>query len=237
MVLNMNEEDFFSSITIKDDEIEKARHYIKYRGLHEHVYVRDYLESVIGNKPTYAQIATAMRYDKSIRRIIYKYIGLLEEFLRAYVCNKYENDVNLLPKTEALLNVLESNCLYHAIIGLTFNKLISEVKLLPDEDKEDLFDCYVGKKDFFNRDMQAIVDLRNEVSHNRFLLCNMGLSISSAGDNNGSLWSNIKNLHNYLPEFARDKFVKDITDCSLSRDIKYDSQVEWDLVEAIIITF
>lgn len=86
----INYDDFFSLIDIEECEKASAKEYIKLRGFQEHVDMAKYLLSFSeGRKPTYKEIATSFRYDKRIRRILYKYLGLLEEYYRAYICNTF----------------------------------------------------------------------------------------------------------------------------------------------------
>ena len=84
-------------------------------------------------------------------------------------------------------------------------------------------------------DLYAIVALRNEVSHNRFLLDNKNLKKCSAGDGNGSLWTNIINLKNCLPEPIRMQFTIDINDCAKEGKIDYSNQTQWVLIDGLIV--
>ncbi len=229
-------EKFLSSIILEDKEYESATFYLNVRGIAEHEMVRDYLVSMTGGKITYSQIATAMRYDKRIRRIVFKYIGLLEEYIRAYLCNKYSSNYSMIDKANGLKKALSENKnFYDAIESLTFNKLISQIKFMPEDDKIEIFDNYKSKEDWFVRDLDAIVALRDEVSHNRFILNSVRLKKNSAGDNNGSLWSNLVNLKNYLPIFARRTFANEINESTIPSEKKYPNQTEWDLIPSIIV--
>ena len=229
-------DEFFNSITILEEEKKAALFYLRYRGIAEHEYVRDYLQSVSTDKVSYAQIATAMRYDKRIRRIVFKYIGLLEESIRAYICNKYRDNYDCLDKAKGLEEALATtNDLYKAIASLTFNKLISQIKKHPENDIRDLFKKAKDDLKTIKKDLSAIVELRNECSHNRFLLSNSDLLKNSSGDKNGSLWSNLLNLREYLPYFAKDAFTKEINDSAKASENKYENESKWELVEVIII--
>ena len=88
----MTYDEFWNKIIITEEEKEKSIHYLQYRGVDEHNHIRQHLESLSGEKVSYAEIATAFRYDKRIRRVLYKYIGLLEESIRAYISNKYSDN-------------------------------------------------------------------------------------------------------------------------------------------------
>ena len=229
-------EDFFNSISIEEIERESATFYLRVRGVAEHEMVRNYLASMTGERISYSQIATTMRYDKRIRRIVFKYIGLLEEYIRAYLCNKYSTDYSKINHAKGLKNALLGNAgFYAAIESLTFNKLISQIKVMPEEDKMNLFEQYKTNKDWFVRDLEAIIALRDEVSHNRFLINSVRLKINSKGDKNGSLWSNLVNLKNYLPGFAREGFAQEINESKNENENKYSKQTKWNLIPSIII--
>ena len=85
-----NLDTLFSLIEIKEEEKDSSKEFIKLRGLEEHILMANYLASHLENrKPTYSEVATAFRYDKRIRRIVYKYIGLIEEYYRSFLCNNF----------------------------------------------------------------------------------------------------------------------------------------------------
>ena len=100
---------FIKSIAIDENDIFKAKYYIKIRGLNEHIFIKEYIESH-DITPSYSMIASIFRYDKRIRRILFKYIGLIEEYLRAYLLNNY--DIN------------QDNNAYYKISKLHFSELM-----------------------------------------------------------------------------------------------------------------
>ena len=92
----MTKEQFWEQIDITEEEKLKSEIYLKYRGIDAHDNLRCFLQSLSCKKVTYSSIATAFRYDKRIRRIIFKYIGFGEEAIRAYISNKYADDIESL---------------------------------------------------------------------------------------------------------------------------------------------
>ena len=230
----MTYEDFFARVVIDDTNKGKAMHYLDVRGISEHIFVAEYLQSLKADKVTYAEVATAFRYDKRIRRIIYKYIGFLEEYIRAYIINKYEDAYSNISLTNTVLkNINKSPSFYEAVIGLTFGELISQVLLLPNDDINNLFHC-----DFSQQNLRALVGLRNEVNHNRFLLHNKSLRECQVGAiYQCSLYANILNLINHLPDGFAKSFVKEINDAMKLTESQFESQTDWVLVSDIIIQF
>lgn len=236
----MTKEEFWSKIEITEEEKKQSIHFLKYRGIDEHDHVRQYLESLTGRKVFYSEIATTFRYDKRIRRVLYKYIGLLEESIRAYIANKYNNSTNTIKHTSKVSRLLkESNSLYTTLSELTFGELISQAIRLTKSDKKQLFEKYLEKEDNYqhlSKDLYAIVELRNEISHNRFLLNNKRLKSCSVGDGNCTLWANAVNLYEILPIPFNISFVDEIINCSRKdlRSKKYHSN--WSLISEIVIT-
>ncbi|MCI8733498.1 MAG: hypothetical protein HFE29_04125 [Clostridia bacterium] len=228
----MNYDEFFDKVYIEEIDKNKAKYYLDNRGICEHIFVAEYLQSLKTEKVTYYEVATAFRYDKRIRRIIYKYIGFLEEYLRAYIINHFRTNTSNLKTTKILSNLLAKyEDLYSAVNQLTFGNLISQVKKLPVSHLNKIFSVNIR-----NKNLDALVGLRNEVNHNRFLLHNKSLRSCTVGTNNGrSLWANIINLSNLLPEKLRMNLQKEIDIAKEPRKIKFEGQVEWSLIEEIII--
>ncbi len=228
----MNYDAFFDKVIIEEIDKAKAIYYLNSRGICEHIFVADYLQSLKADKVTYDEVATAFRYDKRIRRIIYKFIGFLEEYLRAYITNHFNTNVNQLETTNVLLELLNKyHDLYLAVSQLTFGNLISQVKKLPLSHRNNIFNI-----DTKNKNLDALVGLRNEVNHNRFLLHNKSLRSCTVGKNSGrSLWANIMNLSNHLPENTKKGLIEEIEIAKVEGKINFDSQVKWDLLTEIIL--
>lgn len=230
----MTEDEFFKAIKIAQEDIEKARFYIKYRGLSEHCFVLEYLQTFKNETVTYSEIATALRYDKRIRRILYKFLGLLEEYIRAFILNKYESNENDLPKTkELIIQLNKQSNLYQALNQLSFGNLVREVKLLSQSDLSELF----FNVEYKEKNLTSIVTLRNEVCHNRFLLHNKRLGgVTINGKTSYSLWSNVINLLNHLPEHVKESLMNEIVDSQKEgKKANKNNQVEWNLIKDVII--
>lgn len=233
----MTYEAFWTKIIISEKEKEQSKHFLKYRGVGSHENVREFLQSLTGEVVTYTAIATAFRYDKRIRRILYKYIGFLEETIRAYIANKYSDNINSLKCIKKVLaSLADGKSLFDSLSGLTFGELKKQVNALPDEDKKQIFPCHKGTAKCLEKDLTAVVVLRNEVSHNRFLLDCKRLSKCSVGDKNNSLWANIINLKNLLPRYLHENYKSEINDAKKQAENKYKEQVAWNLLPNIIIS-
>ena len=87
-----------------------------------------FLQSLKETTVEYSEIATVFRYDKRIRRIIFKYIGFLEEYLRAYISNTYGENTRKFQHTSKLnaaFNKLGN--LFLALLDVPFGQLINQI--------------------------------------------------------------------------------------------------------------
>ncbi len=93
----MTYEEFWEKIIISEEEKQKSQHYLQYRGVEEHDHVRQYLESFSGEKVSYAEIATAFRYDIVLLQFAFALIHIVFvlsktlPFVKKYPCNKQGN--------------------------------------------------------------------------------------------------------------------------------------------------
>jgi len=242
----MNNSDFFDLVTIQENETESAEHYLKYRGINEHIEMAKYLSSFLERKPTYQEVATAFRYDKRLRRIILKYIGLLEEYFRAFLSNNYSTTSELPEECRKLFQnskqkekrkivaIIENDGSTYSLLNLLlFSNLIDMIFKCPENIKMEIFD----NKKCLKKNLDAINKLRNIVSHNRTLIncrdfneCTIKENVSGS-----SLYYNLLNLQYYLPSFLSNSFQTDIRNTKNSGEQKRDNQVEWNLIKNIYV--
>lgn len=224
----MKANEFIDLIDIQQEEIDKAKHYLDLKGVNLHHSIYSYLSSFTASKIKYCEIATTYRYDKRIRKVLYKYIGLLEEKIRAYIDNNYSDEMDQLNLTAKIAKTLKSEkVLYKALDKTLFSDLIAQVLVLSDEDIHSIFPDTI----FESKNLKALAELRNAVSHNRFLLnyldfkeCNIDGSIS------GSLHANLTNLANHLEKSIKQSFINEINSCSAFEENDGSSnpfQTEW----------
>ena len=234
----MKTNELLKEIEIQKDEFDKAVYYFDYKGIELHKQIKDYLQSFKTDKVTYSELATAYRYDKRIRKILYKYIGLFEEHLRAFVCNRYSDNlekINIIGPISKKINKLGS--LYVALDNILFSILIEQVTKLNESDIEDLF----PENQFLMKNIRAIVKLRNAVFHNRFLLDNLDFDeCSFNGISSRSLHSNLINFGNHLDYNIRIEYLKEIEECKLEKVTnrtmqKRKHQTNWNLLKTIAI--
>jgi hypothetical protein len=226
----MKAHEFIEIIDIKLEEIDKAKHYLNLKGVNLHHSIYSYLSSYTASKIKYCEIATTYRYDKRIRKVLYKYIGLIEEKIRAFIDNKYSDEMDQLKITTKIAKTLKSEIeLYKALDKTLFSDLMAQVMDLSEEDIHSIFPDTL----FESKNLKALAELRNAVSHNRFLLnyldfkeCNIEGRIS------GSLHANLTNLANHLEKSIKRSFINEINSCSVLEENNGSSslfQTEWNL--------
>lgn len=228
----MDVKDFFINLEIKKDDIEKAKYYIKAKGLFYHLQIKKKLFAwTEGDTIKYSQIVSYYRYDKRIRMVLYKYIAYIEEYYRATILDAYyENTTQNFWISDITVKLNEDFPLNVILESLSFNDLIKQIKKMPLKIQQE---CNLIDKNYTN--VSALKTLRNAVMHNKFLLMYRNFG-SCCFDNkkSSSLSSNILNLISFLPHEVGQKCREDINKCTENRNT--DQDTEWDLPEQAIIS-
>lgn len=85
---------FFENLAIADEDKPRAEKFLTSKGVEKHILLKEKLFNWIeGDKIEYSMIASAYRYDKRIRLVLFKYISYLEEFYRSILLDKYRFNV------------------------------------------------------------------------------------------------------------------------------------------------
>ncbi|MCQ2801523.1 MAG: hypothetical protein MJ222_02555 [Bacilli bacterium] len=168
---------------------------------------------MLKRKPTYSEVETTLRYDKRIRRVLYKYIGTIEEIARADISNEYKFVKNL---------PIKRNCkqkrTFSYLSLLTFKKLFDVYKDVKNE-----LDYKSFKMTNFDKKVSKLILLRNKVSHNRFLLSKLNIS-------------DIENLVEFLPTEIANSFLVDLAKTSKEKlEQKFKTQAQWTLPQEVVI--
>ncbi len=217
---------FFELIEIEENEIGHAKEYVELRGLEEHILMAKYLASfIVERKPTYKEVATAFRYDKRIRRIVYKYIGLLEERFRACICNNFTSPLQL--------GLAIEKSLYEYVYSSLFSTIVNTVWSLDNSYKNILFKTKI----VLRKNLKALVELRNAISHNRTIVNYRDFeSVTlSNGEIGHSLLLNIKNMLEILPDNIAESCKNEINCAARPGTRKLGNQVEWSLLPSLVL--
>ncbi len=191
-----------------EKEKEEAEFYISVKGVALHCRVLDFLgfSFSLGGKVQWHKVSKLLRTDKATRDVIYIYLATLEEYIRAFVSNKYGNDdlqQNFWINGRGERNRIKDNIergqeLFEVLENTEFGCLIKQVENLPIEDRTQLFgDSYCKKN------LVAVKELRNAVSHHKFLAGYKLKTCNVDGFEGCSLTDNIKNLRQLLPKRYR----------------------------------
>lgn len=229
----MDTKEFFNGLEIEETDKDKAEAYIKSKGLFAHMQIKNKMLAWSSEKAIkYSQIASYYRYDKRIRIILYKYIAYLEEYYRALLLDNFCDDLQQDFWIKIIADKINSGVRLDIILeNLGFRSLLNQIKLLPDNLKE--YNFNYNKP--IRKNIDALIELRNAVMHNKFLLMYRGYEMCYfAKDRKGStLRDNILNLVNFLPKEVGENCIKDINACKEDRNTEKDT--EWDLPEQALV--
>lgn len=202
----MTKEELLKQIHCKtDEERQKAEFYLEMKGIAFHKAILDYLHQK-ENKTVpidWSDLSKELRSDKALRDVLYKYLATLEEYIRAYISNKYENDpiqqvfwVNdgRYDYNRIKTQLVKGKPLFKTLEDVDFGTLIKQVKQMPELDRKQLFGD-VGT----DNNLDAVKELRNAVSHHKFLKSCKFKNCTVDGNNSDSLIANIQNLRQLLP--------------------------------------
>ena len=229
----MDTKEFFNGLEIEETDKDKAEAYIKSKGLFAHMQIKNKMLAWSSDKAIkYSQIASYYRYDKRIRIILYKYIAYLEEYYRAILLDNFSDSTEQNFWIKIIADKINSGIRLDIILeNLGFRSLLNQIKLLPDNLKEYSFNSNKP----IRKNIDALIELRNVVMHNKFLLMYRGFSMCyfAKGRKGSTLRDNILNLVNFLPEDVGVNCIKDINACKENRNTEKDT--EWDLPEQAIV--
>lgn len=201
----MTKEQLMQFIEVDSEEDkDDCEFYLDVKGVEIHRAIMEYLQFdfLEGSKIKWSIISQKLKEDKRLRDKLYIYLATLEEYIRAYISNKYQDNTRhdfwidgKAPWNKIKTNLQNRPNLFEVLQDTDFGTLINQVKNLPQEDLKTIFDEEAGSEDNLN----AVVELRNAVSHHKFLLthsfkeCKVGNMVSDTLENN------IKNLRQLLP--------------------------------------
>lgn len=186
-------------------EKEDAIFYFDVKGMFFYIEIMKFLNFDFSknNKIEWSKVTNLSKYDKKLRNKIYIYLATLEEYIRAYISNKYEDIPhqsfwqNGNTKRDKVKTRIENEEKLSNILGdIDFGCLISQVKSMPIEDIKGLFNRDITNIEL---NLNAVCDLRNAVSHHNFLFNHSFKLCAVDGIKNDDLPHNLKNLRQLLP--------------------------------------
>ena len=192
-------------IFASDDEKKDAEFYIRVKGIAIHQKIITHLGVDFSNVEStveWSKVSALLRYDKKLRDKIYIYIATLEEYLRAYISNKYEGIPNQsfwqdgrTERSKVKTRILDGERVSDVLQNIEFGNLMNQIKNMAPLDINEIFDYTVDIKS----NLDAVRELRNAVSHHTFLMGHKFKICNVHGVRSDSLEYNIKNLRQLLP--------------------------------------
>lgn len=193
----------------KDSERRDAEFYIRTKGIALHLQVAEHLGHDLsreGERISWQKLSAMLRYDKKLRDRLYIYIATLEEYIRACISNRYDDDSdqefwidekNTWDKKKSIKKrIADGEKVSDVLNDIVLRQLVRQVKNLPEADKKDFFDV---DSSLVDRNLSAVVQLRNAFGHHRFLPEYKFARCVVEGEESDSLENNIKNLRQLLP--------------------------------------
>ena len=164
----MTKNELLSFIAFKNEqEKEEAEFYMAVKGVELHRRILLFLGCSFSEKAKikWSKIARILKTDKALRDVIYIYLATLEEYMRAFISNKYEDNIQQSfwidgagqrQTNKIKANILHGEKLFDILENTDLGCLIQQVKNLPIEDRTQLFgDSYCKKN------LVAVKELRN----------------------------------------------------------------------------
>ncbi len=226
-------DEFLSTIDISPNELNNAKRDLFSKGIENHKEIRDALYSFRRKKVKYSEIASAYRYDKRIRLVLYKYISYIEEFFRARVvdffveCSNDEKSEIFIKRKKPHDKIKTVDEIY----ALDFNNLSALLMKIPNFESL----CKFPPNEHIKQNIKALIVLRNAVMHNRFLqFFNSYKPCFYNGVKQAeTLRYNIINMMQFLPVEAAQKCKAEINKCKNYRNTQGD--VKWTLPKELYV--
>ena len=191
------------------EEKNDAEFYIRVKGVAIHQKIMTHIGVDFSHSESTIQwlkVSALLRYDKKLREKIYIYIATLEEYLRAYISNKYENMPNQtfwqdgrIDRAKVKTRILGGEKVSDVLQTIEFGDLMNQIKNLSSQDIEEMFDYTAD----IGLNLDAVRELRNAVSHHAFLMEYKFKRCTVENKQSNSLEHNIKNLRQLLPTIYR----------------------------------
>ena len=192
-----------------DKEQNDADFYLRVKGTAFHQKIMTHLGVDFNDDKSiieWSKVSALLRYDKKLRDKIYIYIATFEEYMRAYLSNKYEDNPiqpfwkdGRTPRSKVKTRIIDEESVSEVLQSIDFGDLISQIKNISTDDLSEMFDTMTD----IHSNLDAVRELRNAVSHHAFLMNYKFRTCIVDGHSNGSLSNNIKNLRQLLPKEYR----------------------------------
>lgn len=203
----------------KKDEIEDALKYIALKGMVQYQRIINYCKNLSNKLPTYTKVSNLYRYDKRLRDNLYIYMATVEEFMRACIGNKFEdNDADLVKTEDFIKKQNKYKSVSLTLEQLTLGELIQLVL------KNKILFQNVYNLEALKMNLNAFRVLRNKISHHNFLFAEIYEKCMINNIVDKTIKHNIDNVKFLLPNEYRQGFSKTINECI--KDLQIDDSIQ-----------
>ena len=157
-----------------DEERERCSKYLDLKGVAYHVVLINHILRrnraflYEKGKIKYKVVSDIYKYDKRLRNRLYKFLSAFEEQIRGFIANSYNHGLESLKLNEEIIkNIEEGSNIAVELENLDFGEL---VKIVSKLSKKDLKRMFPKSDNYVLRNLKAIRELRNAISHHRILL-------------------------------------------------------------------
>ena len=216
----MTPEELLREMTYANEkQREEAEKYIALKGIVQYRRIIEFYRSQ-GETPAYTRVSSMYRYDKWLRDTLYIYLATVEEFMRACIGNRFEDNESGLVKTKRFIAKQQQ----YRSVSLTLEQLTLGALIDMVLENQDVFvNCYDLKN--LETNLNALRVLRNKVGHHNFLFAETYEACVVNEMESNSLEQNIKNLQCFLPRGFRERFTIALNKCAKGLDIKQIIQI------------
>jgi hypothetical protein len=170
---------------LADGEENKAEiiKYLSLKGIDRYMLVYDMLKKK-DLSITWKNLTTVYIYDKRLTYLLQRYMTFFEEYVRANICNRFQIDEIKESNIREMFiskGIVINNKIINSILSILENDNKSLFQILEDstlflpmnllcgiEDK--VIDQFINRFSYIKQNVGAVIELRNAVAHNRFLL-------------------------------------------------------------------
>lgn len=199
----------FEELVFKNyHEKKQFKKYLSLKGRFLHKQIYDILKEANRGTVTYRELGSILRYDKNLRDTLYVYLATVEEYLKALLVDKFDNNDKLpdyiygKEKTDKF-----KNGLYEIAQAKT-----SQIYYKLNIDFEALLIICAEKKLIYIDDtsIKVLNKLRNHTMHHSILLFGQAHNFKEAKDNFRALERQLTALMVLLPEDYKTGFKTSI---------------------------
>lgn len=221
----MNFDEFIKSLSIEDKT--NFEIYSKVRGVQLYKIIFEHLIKIDSNI-TYNDVNSFVKYDKSLKDILFKFLGTIEEFIKVFIFSHFDLDENKkLQKKYRYLSNIKKVIVSKEIPFGEITELYKRFSLI-FSDIVDFLEEFDTTQFFNINNLNKVSELRNKVMHHTPLLFDSS-GQSTVKINEDRIQALIDSLPDFYKQFIRDEINE--------KTIKIKGRVNKNYFDLILKTF